>query len=43
MEDLGINLAGVEVVLRMAERMAEMEEQVRRLTEELEQSRRRTG
>ncbi len=43
-EELGINLAGVQVVLRMMERMAEMDQEVQRLTnlvEELE-SRNRT-
>ena len=40
MDDLGVNLAGVEVIIRMAGRMAEMEQEiqeleqrVRRLTE----------
>jgi MerR family transcriptional regulator/heat shock protein HspR len=40
MEELGINLAGVEVVLRMAERMAEMEKHMHRMAEELEEARR---
>ena len=35
MDDLGINLAGVEVVLRMAERMAELQHQVAKLESEL--------
>ena len=35
-DDLGVNLAGVEVILRMGERMAEMERQVRRLEAEIE-------
>lgn len=39
MDDLGINLAGVEVVLRMLERMDEMEEELRRLHEELARAR----
>lgn len=30
-DDLGVNLAGVEVILRMGERMAEMEREMRRL------------
>jgi len=35
MEDLGVNLAGVEVILKMSERMAEMERQLRALEEEV--------
>ena len=35
MDDLGINLAGVEVILRMAERMAELQHQVAKLESEL--------
>lgn len=35
-DDLGVNLAGVEVILRMGERMAEMERQMRRLEAEIE-------
>ena len=34
-DDLGVNLAGVEVIMRMAERMAEMERQMRRLEAEI--------
>ena len=34
-EDLGINLAGVEVVLRMAERMAEMQRQIEEMEQEI--------
>jgi len=34
-DDLGVNLAGVEVILRMGERMAEMERQMRRLEAEI--------
>jgi len=34
-DDLGVNLAGVEVILRMGERMAEMERQMRRLESEV--------
>ena len=30
-DDLGVNLAGVEVIMRMSERMVEMERQMRRL------------
>ena len=33
--DLGVNLAGVEVILKMTEQMAEMERQMTRLREEL--------
>ncbi len=35
MEDLGINLAGVEVLMRMQARLVELERQVRRLEERL--------
>ena len=38
MDDLGINLAGVQVVLQMMGRMAEMEQEIKRLTQELEQA-----
>jgi MerR family transcriptional regulator/heat shock protein HspR len=31
MNDLGVNLAGVEVILHMAQRMAEMEQQIQKL------------
>ncbi|TET74347.1 MAG: MerR family transcriptional regulator [Dehalococcoidia bacterium] len=34
-DDLGVNLAGVEVILRMGERMADMERQMRRLEAEI--------
>ena len=43
MEDLGVNLAGVEVVLRMRERMARMEEVLRALEAELYRLRRQDG
>ena len=36
-DDLGINLAGVQVVLHMMNRMAEMEQEIQRLTQKLEQ------
>ena len=36
-EELGINLAGVQVVLQLMDRMAEMEQQIQRLTQRLEQ------
>ena len=35
-DDLGVNLAGVEVIMRMGERMAEMENRMRRLEAEIE-------
>lgn len=35
MNDLGVNLAGVEVILRMAQRMAEMERQMREMEQEI--------
>ena len=34
-DDLGVNLAGVEVILRMGERMADMERQMLRLEAEI--------
>lgn len=36
MSDLGINLAGVEVVMRMAERMAEMQRQIQEMETEID-------
>jgi len=39
MEDLGVNLAGVEVLLRLRQRMAEMEIQMRQMEEEIRQLR----
>ncbi|MDA0987897.1 MAG: MerR family transcriptional regulator [Chloroflexi bacterium] len=36
-EDLGINLAGVQVVMQLMDRMAEMEQEIKRLTQRLEQ------
>ena len=35
MEDLGINLAGVQVALRMAERIAEMEWEMQQMEQEI--------
>ena len=35
MDDLGVNLAGIDVILRMTDRMAEMEEQMDRLEKEI--------
>jgi len=39
MDDLGVNLAGVEVIMRMVQRMLELQGQVQELEEELEQTR----
>jgi len=39
MDDLGVNLAGVEVIMRMAQRMLELQGQVQELEDELEQAR----
>ena len=36
-EDLGLNLAGVQVVLQMMDRMAKMEQEIKQLTQKLEQ------
>lgn len=38
MEDMGINLAGVEVILRMIERMTEMQEHLAELEAKLEET-----
>ena len=38
--DLGVNLAGVEVILNLTERLAEMEAEIERLKQELEACRR---
>ena len=35
MDDLGVNLAGVEVIMRMGRRMAEMERQMEELEEQI--------
>lgn len=35
MEDLGINLAGIQVALRMAERIAEMEREMQQMEQEI--------
>ena len=37
MGDLGINLAGVEVVIRMAEKMTEMQKQIQEMEFEIDQ------
>ncbi len=42
MDDLGINLAGVEVVMRMVERMAEMQQRLQELEVEVERMRQLT-
>ena len=41
MDDLGINLAAVEVILRMSRRMAELQSQVKELESELQKLRKR--
>jgi MerR family transcriptional regulator/heat shock protein HspR len=38
-DDLGVNLAGVEVVLRLAERVAQMERQMQEMEAEIERLR----
>jgi MerR family transcriptional regulator/heat shock protein HspR len=40
-EDLGVNLAGVEVIMQMVQRMLELRGQVQELEEELEQAKKR--
>ncbi|MBI2287615.1 MAG: MerR family transcriptional regulator [Chloroflexi bacterium] len=40
MDDLGINLAGIEVILRMAERLSELQEHIDGLESELKRLRR---
>ena len=39
LNELGVNLAGVEVIMRMSDRMAEMEQELRRLRTQLQQYR----
>lgn len=39
MNDLGVNLAGVEVIMRMAEKMAEMQRRVEEMESEVKQFR----
>lgn len=39
MDDLGVNLAGVEVIMRMMRRMLELQGQVQELEDELDQAR----
>jgi len=36
-EDLGLNLAGVQVVMQMMDRMSKMEQEIKRLTQKLAQ------
>ena len=42
-EDMGVNLAGAEVALKLMARIDELERQVKLLTEALEETRRRPG
>jgi MerR family transcriptional regulator/heat shock protein HspR len=39
MDDLGVNLAGVEVIMRMVQRMLELQGQVQALEDELDRAR----
>jgi MerR family transcriptional regulator/heat shock protein HspR len=39
MDDLGINLAGIEVILRMSQRVAELQSQIQELESELQKLR----
>lgn len=39
MDDLGVNLAGVEVIMRMARKMTELQQQVSRMESEMERLR----
>jgi MerR family transcriptional regulator, heat shock protein HspR len=41
-QDLGVNLAGVEVIMNMRQRMQQMEQEMDRLREELQEYRNRT-
>lgn len=41
MDDLGVNLAGVEVILRMSQRMAELQRHIKGLESELQKLRKR--
>ena len=41
MEDLGVNLAGVEVILRMSQRVIDLQSHLRELESELQQLRKR--
>ena len=42
-EELGINLAGVQVVMRLMDRMAEMEQQIQRLSDQVKALQSRVG
>ena len=42
-EDLGVNLAGVEVIMKLTERMREMEQEIETLRGQLAQKRRGTA
>ena len=39
MDDLGVNLAGIDVILRMTDRMVEMEEQIDQMEKEIKRLR----
>jgi MerR family transcriptional regulator/heat shock protein HspR len=39
MDDLGVNLAGIDVILRMTDRMVEMEEQIAQMEKEIKRLR----
>ncbi len=41
MDDLGVNLAGIEVILRLSQRIAELQNQVKELESELQKLRKR--
>jgi MerR family transcriptional regulator/heat shock protein HspR len=43
MDDLGVNLAGVEVIMRMMQRMLELQGQVQELEDELERAKEEEG
>jgi MerR family transcriptional regulator/heat shock protein HspR len=43
MEDLGVNLAGVEVIMRIMQRMLELQGQVQELEDELERAKEEEG
>ena len=40
MDDLGVNLAGIDVILRMSDRLAEMEEQIAYMENEIKRLKR---
>ena len=43
MDELGVNLAGVEIIMRMTDRISQMQRRIEALEAELEQFRRETG